>query len=212
MKKTNLIIALIIIASFAVGIYLYNSLPDQMVSHWNADGQPDDYMSKFWGVFLFPIISVGLAILFIFIPKIDPLKKNIEKFRKYFDWFIVLFLLFMLYMYMITILWNLGHVFDMNRVILPAFAALFFYIGVMTEHAKRNWFIGIRTPWTLSNEVVWNKTHKLAGKLFKGAAIISLIGLFFRDYALWFLLIPVIGVSVYALVYSYFEYQKQIKK
>jgi uncharacterized membrane protein len=100
----------------------------------------------------------------------------------------------------------------MNRVILPGFAILFFYIGIMTEHAKRNWFIGIRTPWTISNEKVWNKTNKLGGKLFKIAAVISLIGLFFRDYAMWFILIPVLAVAGYTVAYSYFEYQKQIKK
>ena len=197
MKKIYLIIIGIILLSFGMGIYFYNTMPDQMVSHWDANGEPDDHMGKFWGLFLFPILSLGLAILFLVLPKIDPLKNNIKKFRNYYDWFIILFLFFMLYMYIITVLWNLGHEFDMNRIILPAFAVLFFYIGIMTGHAKQNWFIGIRTPWTLSNEKVWNKTHKLAGKLFKIVAVMSLVGLLFRDYAMWFILIPVIGVSIF---------------
>lgn len=211
-RLNNIIIAGIVLLSFAVGAYFYNSMPEMMVSLWNQDEQPDDAIGKFWGLFLFPIISAALALLFIILPKIDPLKKNIKKFRRYYDWFIILFLFFMLYIYIIVVLWNLGHDFDMNRIILPAFAVLFFYIGIMTGHARQNWFIGIRTPWTISNKKVWDKTNKLAGKLFKIAAVVSLAGLLFKDHALWFLLIPVLLAAGYPIAYSYFEYQKQSKK
>jgi len=94
---------------------------------------------------------------------------------------------------------------------IPAMAALFYYCGILVENAKRNWFIGIRTPWTLSNEKVWEKTHKLGGKLFKAAAIIILFGIVLKGYALLFILVPVIFVSFYLIVYSYVEYQKEVK-
>jgi uncharacterized membrane protein len=80
------------------------------------------------------------------------------------------------------------------------------------ENAKRNWFIGIKTPWTISNDVVWEKTHKLGGKLFKVAAALSLLGIFFGELAFWFTILPVMAFSVYLLFYSYFEYQKEMKK
>lgn len=210
MKKTTLIISILIILSFVTATYLYPQMPEQMASHWNAAGEVDGYMSKFWGLFLMPIVLTVIVLVFTFLPKIDPLKKNVEKFRKYFDRFILIFTLFLLYIYVVTILWNLGRTFNMTSVILPAMALLFYYSGILLEHAKRNWFIGIKTPWTLSSDVVWKKTHKLAAKLFKASAIILLSGIFLPDYGLFFF-IPVLIAALYPIFYSYFEYKK-IKK
>jgi len=184
-------------------------MPEKMASHWNIQGKVDGYLSKFWGLFLMPLLSLALFVLFLLIPKIDPLKANIEKFRKYFDGFIILIILFLFYLYLLTIFWNFGNKFSMNQVLPPAFGILFFYCGILIEKAKRNWFIGIRTPWTLSNEKVWERTHKIGGKLFKVAGIIVLLGIIFPNYAFFFILFPVIAVSIYTVIYSYFEYRKE---
>jgi uncharacterized membrane protein len=211
MRKSNIIISAMILISFVVGIYFYPQMPDKIASHWNAQGQVDGYMSKFWGMFLIPIVSIGLFLLFILIPRIDPLKENIEKFRKYFDGFIVIVFLFLLYIYFLTILWNIGMRFDMGQAIAPAMGLLFYFVGVLVENSKRNWFIGIRTPWTLSSEIVWDKTHKIGGKLFKLAGVIAFIGAFTKEYAIILIIGPIVLVSVYTVVYSYFEYQKETK-
>ncbi len=210
MKKNKIIILGIISLSFIIAIYLYPQMPDKMASHWSTQGQVDSYMSKFWGLFLMPIISIGLFLLFILIPKIDPLKENINKFRKYFDGFIVLMMIFLFYVYLLTIFWNIGIRFNMTQLMIPALGTLFYYCGILVENAKRNWFIGIRTPWTLSNERVWDKTHKIGGKLFKIAGIVAFLGIFLPKYGVLFLVIPVISVAVYTIIYSYFEYQKEI--
>ncbi len=184
-------------------------MPAKMASHWNIRGEVDNYISKFWGLFLMPFISIGMFLLFILIPKMDPLKANIEKFRKYFDRFIILIILFLFYLYLLTIFWNFGNKFSMNQVLPPAFGILLFYCGILIENAKRNWSIGIRTPWTLSNEKVWEKTHRLGGKLFKMVGIIALFGIFFPNYAFFLVLVPAILVVIYTIVYSYFEYRKE---
>jgi len=189
MRKTELFILIAVIISFIIGIYLYPQMPEQMASHWNAQGNVDDYMSKFW--VLMPLVFVGLALLFIAIPRIDPLKKNIEEFRKYYDGFIIIFFIFMLLVYVQTILWNLGTEISPNLAFPILIGLLFFYIGILLENAKRNWFIGIRTPWTLSSEKVWNKTHKLGSKMFKIAGVLF--------------------VASYLVVYSYVEYNKEKK-
>jgi uncharacterized membrane protein len=209
LRKSEIIILVIILISFAIGIYLYPGMPGKMASHWNYKGEVDGYMPKFWGLFLMPFLSLGLLFLFILIPRIDPLKENIEKFRKYFDRFIILIIIFLFYLYLLTILWSLGRKFDMIQVLVPAFGVIFYYAGVLTENAKKNWFIGIRTPWTLSNEKTWDKTHEVGGKLFKAAAIVSFLGIFFSKYAIFFVIIPAIGVSIYTVIYSYFIYQKE---
>jgi uncharacterized membrane protein len=194
--------------SFAVGAYLYGEMPDAMATHWNASGQPDGYMPKFWGLFLIPLVSIGVILLFIAIPRIDPLKKNIEAFRNYYDWFLVLIVAFLLYVHMLALLFNLGFSFDFTRMLAPAFGVLFFYIGILTENAKRNWFVGIRTPWTLSSDVVWEKTHKLGGKLFRAVGLITFIGIILPEYAIWLMIWPLVAVALFLFVYSYYVYGK----
>ena len=167
-------------------------------------------MPKIWGLSLLPSILVGLFLLFVLIPKVDPLKVNIERFRKYYDRFVAITIIFLFYVNLLSTLWNMGIRFNMIQFLVPVFGALFYYTGVLTENAKRNWFIGIRTPWTLSNEEVWEKTHSIGGKLFKIAGLIALLGFLFQDYAMLLVIIPVIAVSIYTTAYSYFEYQKQV--
>jgi len=201
----------IIIFSFILAVYYYPQMPKQMASHWNAGGEVDDTMSKFWGLFLMPIITVVMYLMFLLIPKIDPLKKNIEKFRIWFDWFILLMVIFLFYVYILTLLFNLGHIFNMTTAMLPALGVLFIYIGQMLEHAERNWFIGIRTPWTLSSDKVWKKTHMLGGKLFKAAGVLIFLTIVMGKFALWIVLVTALWAGLYPVVYSYFEYQKEGK-
>lgn len=96
----------------------------------------------------------------------------------------------------------------MIQVLSPAFAVLFYYAGILMSHAKQNWFVGIRTPWTMSNELVWNKTHKIGGKLFKLTGLISLLSLILPDLSIFFILVPILFTTVFVFVYSYIEYQK----
>jgi uncharacterized membrane protein len=110
-----------------------------------------------------------------------------------------------------VILWNIGIEISPNVIFPIGLGLLFFYIGILCENAKRNWFIGIRTPWTLSNDVVWAKTHKIGGKLFKIAGVVALFGIFFLNYTLFFILVPVILVAIYTVIYSYREYRKETK-
>ncbi len=212
MKKSEAIAVGIILLSFVVSAYFYPSMPDRMASHWNAEGEVNGYMPKFWGLFFVPLLSAGLFLFFSIIPKIDPRKENIEKFRQYYDGFIALLMGFMFYIYLLTIAWNLGYRFEIFRMMVPALGALFYYLGIITENAKQNWFIGIRTPWTLSSEKVWNKTHKLSGKLFKISGVVALLGIFFGKYAIWFVVAPMILLSLFLAVYSYNEYRKEKKK
>lgn len=212
MKKSIIFALLIVLASFGVSAYFYPQTPETVASHWNINGEANGYMSKFWGLFLMPIVSLAMLLFFWVIPKIDPLKPNIEKFRKYFDAFIVVFLLFFLYVHLLTVVWNLGARFNMVQFMSPAFGVLFYCCGVLLEKAQRNWFIGIRTPWTISNEEVWDKTHRLAGKLFKIAGIIALGGLILPDAAFYLVIFPILFFSLYITVYSYWEYKNISRK
>ena len=146
-KWTTILVSIIVLISVIAGIFVYDMLPDPMASHWNVNDEVDGYMSKFWGVFMMPLVFLGMFLVFLVVPYIDPLKENIAKFRETFNLFIFMMVLFMTYIWVLTIVWNLGNQsFRMGSAILPAMGLLFVFIGYMIRKAKRNWFIGIRTP------------------------------------------------------------------
>jgi uncharacterized membrane protein len=142
-------------------------------------------------------------------PKLDP-SGGLKDFQDSYEWFLSGFVTYMFYIYGLSIMWNLGWRFDMLRLLAPVIGILFVGIGYMLDIAKFNWFVGIRTPWTLSSEVVWDRTHRLGGKLFKICGIFALLGIFTKGWiALFLLIVPILGASAYLIYYSYSEYHKQ---
>ena len=202
-----------IAAATLAGLLLWSRLPDQMASHWNIHDQVDGYMPKVWGVFLLPLITLGLLGLFLAVPSLDPLKANIAQFREAFNLFIVLMAAFMLYIYGLSLAWSLGYTgFRMSGAMLPAIGLLFIFLGFMMRKAKRNFFIGIRTPWTLSSDTVWNETHRIGAVLFMvSGALAFLGGLFGGTTAFWMMVAPLIASTIFLLVYSYVLYQRETR-
>ena len=212
-RTTTIVVLSMIAAATLAGLLLWNRLPDQMASHWNIHDQVDGYMPRFWGVFLLPLITLGMLLLFLILPSIDPMKANIAQFREAFNLFIVLMVVFMIYLYGLTLAWSLGYnTFKMSGAMLPAIGLLFIVVGFMMRQAKRNFFIGIRTPWTLSSDTVWNETHRVGAVLFMiSGALAFLGGLVGGSTAFWLMFAPLIGSTLFLLVYSYVLYQREIK-
>ena len=199
-RNTTIIVLILIVAAMLAGLFLWNKLPDQMASHWDVNDQVNGYMSRTWGVFMVPLMTLGMFLLFLVIPSIDPLKANIAQFREAFNLFIVLIVAFMLYIHALSLAWNLGYTgFKMSTSMLPAMGLLFI-------------FIGIRTPWTLSNDRVWDETHRLGSILFMASGVLAFIGGIFGGMtAFWFLFVPLIGSTIFLLAYSYVLYQRETK-
>jgi uncharacterized membrane protein len=210
MKLIRLAIVAALLIIFVLTIAMYPAVPDRVVSHWNAAGQADGYMSKLWGLGLIPLIMTGFVALLAVLPRIDPYKKNYEKFGDYYEGFILLFVLFMLAIQVQIILWSTGYQISPNLTFPILIGILFIYIGFLLGHAEQNWFVGIRTPWTLSSETVWKKTHEIGGKLFKIAGVIAFAGVLAGENAMWFILVPALAVAVFTVAYSYFEFQKEL--
>lgn len=160
-----------------------------------------------------PLITSGMLILFLVVPGMDPLKANIAQFRESFNLFIVLIITFMLYIHGLTLAWSLGFTnFKMSTAMLPFMGVLFIAIGFILKKAKRNFFIGIRTPWTLSSDSVWDKTHQLGSVLFMASGVLAVIGGFFGGMvAFWMMFIPLIGSSLLLVIYSYVLYRAETK-
>jgi uncharacterized membrane protein len=205
------IIALI----FALAVYaepmVKTNENGDMVGHWGANGKVNGYVSKAVGVYLIPIVTLIIYLGLLVIPKIEVYKQNLEDFADQFWGFKVVLVFVMGVIYVATLLPNLGYwkSTDPTIIIVPAISMLFFYVGHMLNFTKRNYFIGVRTPWTLADEKVWEKTNKLAGKLFWICGVLALVSLVSpSDMLLWLVLLPIVLIAIFASLYSLWEYKK----
>ncbi len=204
------IILILLLGSVGVGVYYYDAVPDYMATHWNAAGEANGYMEKNIGLFLMPAAMIVLLLFFYLIPHIDPMKENIKKFDRYYEGFIFIFMFFLAYIHFLSVAWNLGYVFEINRLTAPALGVLFIYLGMLCGKSKQNWFIGIRTPWTLSSEKVWARTHNIAKDVFVGiGALWIVVGLLAPAYILYLVGLLIVAALI-LFVDSYFEYKKEL--
>ncbi len=212
-KLTSILVLAMIALAVIAGLIFWNQLPEQMASHWGADDQVNGYMPKFWGVFLMPIITLVMFALFLLIPNIDPLKANVAQFRETFNLFILFIVMFLLYIHGLTLAWSLGYTsFKMSSAMLPVMGLLFIFVGYLLRRSKRNFFIGIRTPWTLSSDTVWDKTHQLGSTLFMLSGTLAIIGSFVGGTAAFLLIfIPLIASVLATVVYSYILYSNETR-
>ena len=210
MKTKTVLYSVIIfgIILMAASALLGRQMGASLATHWNAAGEADKYGSTFMGLYFMPVLTMFLTVLLLFVPGIDPLKANIEKFRPDYNLFVLVFAGFMYFVHSLTLAWNIGLRFSMNALLTPAFGVFFILTGMMVRKAKRNFFIGIRTPWTLANDEVWDKTHQLGGKLFIASGLITAATIFYPAVSMWVLLITAVGSAIVATVYSYVEFRK----
>jgi len=190
----------------------YGALPASAPIHWNINGEVDGFGPSWEAAFLIPIMMVFVLLLFIIIPKIEVFKENLKSFEKQYWILGYAIQLFFLLFFAITLLPSLGYVFNFSQVFMLPMAMLFITIGVLLPSFKRNFFVGIRTPWTLANDTVWKKTHDLGGKAFILAGFALLISLPFPNAIFFVLIADVIIVLAATVLYSYLEYRKNPKR
>jgi len=201
---------IILILSIALSVIYYPMLPDTMASHWNASGIADGFSGKDSNVLLFPILNAILLVLLFFVPRLDPKYSNILKFEKKFLIFVNSILAFMVLLQLQVFLWNTGTIISMNVLMPIMMGGLFILIGWLLKDAKQNYSIGIRFPWTLNNEVVWNSTHKFGSKLFMASGLLSIIsGIFIPAYSFIILIGSILIILPVLATYSYLEFRKK---
>lgn len=209
MRKIHILMLLVIAAAFGAGVYFYPQLPERVASHWNARGEVNGTFSKTWELLLVPLLSLGVFFLGLYLPRLDPMKENVEKNRKYVDVFFLVLILFFAYIHALTLAWGLGSRFNMTTAIVPAVGALFFYCGVMIKNAEQNWFVGIRTPWTLSSKSVWKKTHRIGGILFEISGLLSIFSIVIPNASFAIVIGAIVFSALFSVVYSYVEFRKE---
>ncbi|MBT7006936.1 SdpI family protein [Candidatus Falkowbacteria bacterium] len=201
---------LMILVLIVAGFYFHSIFPDQVPIHWNAEGEIDNYGSKFIGAFLAPLIAIGVYLLFVSLPLIDPKKDRYKDFSKTYHLFKTLIIGYLLYIFFISSFNAIGYNIPVEFAIPVGVGVLFILLGNYMGKIKPNWFMGIRTPWTLSSEEVWNKTHRFSGKIFVlGGIIISSLGFWPVYLRMPILMIVILLVVISTVVYSYLIYRKK---
>ncbi|MGJ3204893.1 SdpI family protein [Geobacillus thermoleovorans] len=207
---SRLTIVLTVLAYF-LSLAALPYLPDQVAIHWNASGEADGFSNKWLGAFLPPLLMTFLIILMGVLPKLDPKKANYSRFQKSYRIVNAALACFFLLLHIVTLAYNLGVPVDIGRLVPIGVGVLFIVLGNYMPKIKPNYFIGIRTPWTLESEAVWNKTHRLGGKVFIAMGILSMLTAFWRGEmrAVLFVVIIVVG-NLYLIVRSFlYEQQEQ---
>ena len=195
---------LLVVAAVAVSILYYPKLPEQMATHWNASGQPNGYSSRLLGAWLLPLIMAVVWLILRAVPHIDPRRANYEKFAGVYDALVILILGFMLAMHIVVLMAATGAPIRMERVAMPVVGAFIAIMGFLIPKAHPNWFVGIRTPWTLTSDLSWERTHRIGGPLFVVLGLLMIATTFVMpEVAIWILVVAALGIVIFLFAYSY---------
>lgn len=206
----RLAVAALIIAAVALSLAVYSRLPASMPVHWNLAGEIDDYAPKAIGAFLLPAIMLALAGVFAALPAISPSGFDIEQRSRAYRAILLAILLFMLGIHVHLLLSAMNMAPSISDVVPLLIGALFVIFGNYLPKMRRNFFIGIRTPWTLADEDVWFRTHRLGGVVFIVCGVLLMaVGPFLSGSAASIFLPALIGLAALVMViYSFVIYRR----
>ncbi|HUR92920.1 MAG TPA: SdpI family protein [Gemmatimonadaceae bacterium] len=195
---------LLIVIAFGASAAVYGELSDPMPTHWNLSGEVDGWTSLPWGAFMLPLMLAAMWGIFRILPLIDPRKANYAKFKGTYETLIITVMTFMVGVHLLVLANGLGYNVSLDRVTPMGVGVLLVVIGNILPRTRPNWFVGIRTPWTLSSDRVWERTHRFGGHLFVAAGVVTvLVGVFAPALAIPVLIGCSVAVSVGVLAGSY---------
>ncbi len=194
----------LMLVSASVSFFFFQNFPAEVPIHWNAAGQPDNWGSAAFAAFFFPAMIAGIYLLMTFLPLADPHKDRYKEFGRPYGILRLSLMLFMTLIYFVSSLAGMGYDINIGMIIPAGVGFLFIVIGNFLPKFKKNWFVGIRTPWTLSNERVWTKTHRVGGRLFILGGVLMLFSGFVPPPMNLYLFLITVGIIIIGTIgYSY---------
>lgn len=194
-------------AAFVLAAAFYSRLPDLVPTHWSERGVADGFTPKPWGPFVGPLLMAGVYALFLVIPAVSPRNYRIGPFARVFDILQCSIVGFLFVVNALVLLAGSGAHVDIGRALTIATGVLFTILGNFMGKVTRNFFIGIRTPWTLASDEVWFRTHRLGAKLLVLGGIVTIGGGLAGGGPVW-IVAPTIVVAIVTVGYSYVVYRK----
>ena len=206
-KATLIITSLTTLIPILVGLLLWDKLPEQVPYHWNINGEVDSWVSKTQAVFLMPVVMLALHWVCVFASTADPKSKNYHP--KSIQ--LVLWICPILNLVINTMVYGtaLGYTISVELLMPLIMGVMFIFIGNLLPKMRQSYTMGIKLPWTLNNEENWNKTHRLAGKIWVGGGIVMLSTALWGNF--WIQMIVTLALVLIPTVYSYCLYRKQTK-
>lgn len=204
----------IVAGMFLFSLIVYPSLPDIIPTHWGVNGEADGFSPKYFGAFFAPVLGLFLAFLFPIAQRMDPKRDSYANFQKTWSRLQVGIIAFFAYIHVVTTLAGLypplsGRV---ATFIVGGMGILFILIGNSMGKIEQNWFVGLRTPWTLSDPEVWRKSQRLAGWLFVFAGIVTLVLAFTippNGTLFGIFITMIVIISIVPAIYSYLLAKKK---
>ena len=166
---------LVLAAATGAAFYFYANFPPEVATHWNFAGEADGFSSRGFAAFFFPALVWGIYLLITFLPLIDPKRDRYKDFSGAYNTMRLLLVALFVVLYMVVSLNGLGYNIPVGTVVPILIGLLFIALGALMPRIKRNWFFGIRTPWTLSSETVWTETHRVGAAFFMLAGVAFII-------------------------------------
>jgi uncharacterized membrane protein len=182
-----------------VYVFEYDRLPEQVPTHWNVHGEPDAFSPKekiLPTFFLMPGVMVALLVLTPLLAWLSPVKFKVEAFRDTYGYVMMLVVALMGYLHVVILLASLGHQQYLNRLLFSGIFLFFALMGNVLGKVRRNFWMGVRTPWTLASDTVWIQTHRLAAWLFVVVGLLGFVAVLLGVP----LVVCFVGVIVAALV------------
>ncbi|MDV0441301.1 SdpI family protein [Methanorbis furvi] len=206
---TLILTSIVCLLPIIPGLVLYDQLPDQLIIHWNASGQPDGYAPKDIVLFGMPLLLCGLNIFIQFALKTDPKINNASVMLVTFSkWIIPIISVIVM---SLTLLAGLGMDVPINVVLPIVIGMIFVVIGNYLPKSKQSYTVGIRLPWTLNSEENWNRTHRLAGYLWIIGGVVLILSAFLAPAWMFAVMMTAIIVMVgVPFAYSYSLYRKGV--
>lgn len=201
---------LLLIIPLIAAILVYPYMPDLVPTHWNTQGEVDGYSSREFGTFFIPLLNIGLYLFFIVLPNFDPKRANYEKFFGSYKLIRYSIHIFIILMFALTVFASLGYSVDIGLWVSISVALLFIIMGNIMGRVRHNYFVGFRLPWTLANEEVWRKTHRVGSKAMVLGGVLALIGVIFTEHNLRFIVLMT-GIfipTIFTTIYSYVTFRK----
>lgn len=209
MKKNKLFYITLIISfiPLIINLIAYPHMPNKVPVHWGINGEVNRYGSKIEQVIMSGI-PIVLFLFFNVLPSIDPKKESYKKHATPYVIMTFFIILFIACINLLGLLSALGYGIPFQKVVPVLVGILFIVLGNFMTQLRHNYFIGIRTPWTLSSEYVWKKTHRFGGYVFVVIGLVPLSSIFIGALGMYlFLGAMVIGV-IAIFLYSYFIFKK----
>jgi uncharacterized membrane protein len=205
--------AVLVVISVAASLIAYPRLPDRVPTHWNVHGQVDAYGPKWMSTLLLPCVLVAFWGLLRGLPAIDPRRANYAKMQSTYDLVVNLVLTVVAAIHLIVLAATLGIGAPLPRLIPVITGLAVLGLGNALPRARPNWWFGIRTPWTLSNDRVWERTHRVGGYLMAIAGLVIVATAAFPlAYMGPIVLTVVVASSLATVVYSYVAWRHETSR